>query len=85
MWKLAAAALVTVGLSGCGSVLNFAEAGPTVCGPAKIQPFGGVANDLVGCVAFPPAAPLCIVDLPASLAVDLLTLPITIPVSQSRR
>jgi hypothetical protein len=86
--------ILTICTAGCGTIANLAGEEPWLMGPApkrETAPFGGVDNDVRWMArGAPPNAwePVCIVaaalDMPLSVAGDMLTLPITIPAALSR-
>jgi hypothetical protein len=82
------------GVAGCGTMANLAGEEPWLIGQAPKRdtaPFGGVDNDVRWMARGTPPntwEPACIaaaaLDMPLSLAGDIVTLPITIPAALSR-
>ncbi len=94
-WSLQVALVAVLGfsLAGCGTIMNFMEAGtpglPESAGQKAI--YGGVVidADLISSSEwfFEKVKALFLaglIDLPLSLVMDTITLPITIPVTLSR-
>ncbi len=90
---VALVAALGISLSGCGTVMNFMEAGssglPESAGHKSI--YGGVVIDVDlisladGFAETVTAVFLAgLIDLPLSLVMDTVTLPITIPMTLSR-
>jgi uncharacterized protein YceK len=80
-------------LSGCGTVMNFMEAGstglPESAGHKSIYGGAGIDIDLIGSAeGFAETVTALflagLIDLPLSLVMDTVTLPITIPMTLSR-
>ena len=78
-------------LGGCGSLLTFAGGSEGGGPPLVPRPFGGVRLDAEAILRFSElelpitlAAGLFVLDLPLSLAIDVLTLPVTIPLAACR-
>lgn len=77
--RLLVIAISTVFFAGCGTISNkYGMDGFIMGEAAKVRPriFGGVADDLEWTRdAYWLAKPLCLLDIPASLVGDVLTLP----------
>ena len=73
-------------LSGCGTIANINGMNGALMGEIdkiRPRPFGGAANDLAWTYeVYWPIKPLLVLDLPVSLAADVITLPM---IGQSQR